>query len=70
MATTVTLNTDLVDEVKLITGKATKTEAVREALAEYVRSTRRKQLLELQGKIMFDHTNEQIERLEDEELQP
>ncbi len=66
MATTVTLSSDLIDEVKVITGKSTKTEAVREALIEYVRSRRRRELLDLQGKIVISRTNEQIEAVEDE----
>jgi Arc/MetJ family transcription regulator len=67
MATTVTLNSDLIEEVKRVTGKPTKTEAVREALVEYVRSRRRAELLELEGKVIFSRTNEQIEALEGEE---
>jgi Arc/MetJ family transcription regulator len=67
MATTVTLNSDLIEEVKRITGKPTKAEAVREALVEYVRSRRRGELLELEGKLPFNRTNEQIEAAEDEE---
>jgi Arc/MetJ family transcription regulator len=67
MATTVTLSSDLINEVKEITGKATKTEAVREALTEYIRSRRTKDLLGLQGKIRVSFTNNQIEALEDEE---
>jgi metal-responsive CopG/Arc/MetJ family transcriptional regulator len=67
MATTVTLSSDLIEEVKLITGKPTKAEAVRQALTEYVRSRRRKDLLELRGKVSIRYSNEQIEALEDEE---
>jgi Arc/MetJ family transcription regulator len=67
MATTVTLNSDLIEEVKRITGKPTKAEAVREALVEYIRSRRRDELLELEGKLPFERTNEQIEAAEDEE---
>jgi len=67
MATTVTLNSDLIEEVKRVTGKSTKAEAVREALVEYVRSRRRRDLLDLKGKIVMSRTNEQIESLEDEE---
>lgn len=70
MATTVTLNSALIEEVKLITGKATKAEAVREALVEYVRARRRRELLDLEGKIAMSRTNEQIEALEDEGGRP
>ena len=70
MATTVTLNSDLIEEVKRVTGKSTKAEAVREALVEYVRSRRRSDLLDLEGKIVVSRTNEQIEALEGEEERP
>ena len=66
MATTVTLNSELIEEVKLVTGKPTKAEAVREALVEYVRSKRRSELLDLEGKIAISLSNEQIEAVEDE----
>jgi Arc/MetJ family transcription regulator len=67
MATTVTLNSDLIEEVKRVTGKSTKAEAVREALVEYVRSRRRSDLLDLEGKIVIARTNEQIEASDEEE---
>ncbi len=59
MATTIRLNSHLIEEVKLITGKSKKAEAVREALVEYVRSRRRKELLDLE-KVAISLTNEQI----------
>ncbi len=67
MATTVTLDSGLIDEVKAMTGKSTKAEAVREALVEYVRCRRRSDLLDLEGKVVISRTNAQIEELEDEE---
>ena len=66
MATTVTLSSQLTDEVKRITGKTTKAEAVREALLEYVRGKRRNALLELRGKLDFRSTNDALEAEEDE----
>lgn len=66
MATTVTLDSDLIDEVKRVTGKSTKAEAVREALVDYVRSRRRKELLDLKGKITVSCTNDQIEASEED----
>jgi Arc/MetJ family transcription regulator len=66
MATTITLSSELIEEVKQVTGKPTKAEAVREALVEYVRSRRRSELLDLEGKITMSLTNDQIEAVEDE----
>lgn len=66
MATTVTLDSGTVDEVKALTGARTKTEAVRRVLLEYIRACRRRQLLALEGKIPFGLTNEQIEELDRE----
>jgi hypothetical protein len=64
MATTVTLESDTVDEVKALTGARTKTEAVRQALSEYIRARRRQQLVALEGRVQLRLTNEQIEKLE------
>jgi hypothetical protein len=64
MATTVTLESETVDEVKALTGARTKTEAVRQALFEYIRARRRQQLVALEGRVRLRLTNEQIEKLE------
>lgn len=66
MATTVTLDSGTVSEVKALTGARTKTEAVRKALLDYIRARRREQLLALEGRIPFALTNERIEEAEDE----
>jgi hypothetical protein len=66
MATTVTLASEIVDEVKALTGAGTKTEAVRQALTEYIRARRRQQLLTLEGRVRLRLTSEQIEKLERE----
>jgi hypothetical protein len=66
MATTVTLESETVDEVKALTGAETKTEAVRQALSEYIRARRRQQLLALEGRVPLRLTNERIEQLDDE----
>ncbi|MDA2927146.1 type II toxin-antitoxin system VapB family antitoxin [Acidobacteria bacterium AH-259-G07] len=66
MATTVTLSSQMVNEVKALTGARTKTEAVRDALSEYIRARRRQELLGLAGKVAFRLTNKQIEGLESE----
>lgn len=64
MATTVTLESETVDEIKALTGARTKTEAVRQALSEYIRARRRQQLVALEGRVQLRLTNEQIEKLE------
>ena len=64
MATTVTLESETVDEVKALTGARTKTEAVRQALSEYIRARRRQQLVALEGRVQLRLTNEQIEKLD------
>lgn len=66
MATTVTLESDTVDEVKALTGARTKTEAVRQALSEYIRARHRQELLALEGRIPLHLANEQIEALDEE----
>lgn len=66
MATTVTLESETVDEVKALTGARTKTEAVRLALGEFIRARQRQQLLALEGRVRLRLTNAQIEALERE----
>lgn len=64
MATTVTLDSKVVEEIKELTRARTKTEAVRRALSEYIRARRRRELVELAGKIPFTLTNAELESLE------
>jgi Arc/MetJ family transcription regulator len=64
MATTVTLNSDLVQQVQELTGAQTKTEAVREALLEYIKARKRRELLGLMGRLRFTYSNEKLEKLE------
>lgn len=64
MATTVTLDGKVVEEIKELTGAKTKTEAVRRALSEYIRMQRRQELMKLAGQIPFRLTNQELERLE------
>jgi hypothetical protein len=66
MATTVTLESDTVDEVKALTGARTKTEAVRQALSEYIRARRRQQLVALEGRVQLRLTNEKRQCLQNE----
>jgi hypothetical protein len=65
MATTVTLDSETVEEVKALTEARTKTEAVRLALSEFIRARQRQRLLALEGKVRLTLTNKQIEKLDD-----
>ncbi len=51
MRTTVNVDDDLFDELMKLSGAETKTEAVRTAIAEYVRERRKRRLIALRGKI-------------------
>jgi Arc/MetJ family transcription regulator len=53
MRTNIVLDDDLVDEAQKITGARTKREVVHMALQELVRSRKKKDLLDLAGKIRF-----------------
>ena len=65
MATTVTLDTDLLDDVVAATGENTKASAVRKALLEYLRLRRLRELSELAGQVPMEYANEEIEGMED-----
>ena len=54
MRTTLNLDEALVRELMVVTGAKTKTEAVHQALAEFVRRRKLKRLKALSGKIHFD----------------
>ncbi|MBI3944439.1 MAG: type II toxin-antitoxin system VapB family antitoxin [Armatimonadetes bacterium] len=62
MATTVTLDSDLLEEVM----EETKASAVRKALEEWLRERRIQELRAMLGTIQMQFTNEEIEALEDE----
>ncbi len=56
MATNLNIDPKLLDQAKRLGGKATKRETVNEALREYIARRRRRELLELFGKIDYDPT--------------
>ncbi len=55
MRTNVFLDDDLVEEARKLTGIQTKRELVNEALRVLIESQKRKNLLEIMGKIEFAH---------------
>lgn len=54
MATNLNIDPKLIDEAVKVAGHKTKKEAVTQALQEYVRSHKRKSILDLFGKVEFD----------------
>lgn len=68
MATTVTLDSDLLSEVMAETREATKASAVRGALEEFLQARRLRELANMLGTIEMQFANEQIEAMEDVEL--
>lgn len=66
MATTVTLDSDLLDEVMEETREKTKASAVRKALEEFLRERRLRELRSMLGTLDMQFTNEEIEAMEDE----
>ncbi|MEW6002425.1 MAG: type II toxin-antitoxin system VapB family antitoxin [Nitrospirota bacterium] len=56
MRTTLSINEDLLDEVKTLSGARTKKEAVEKALKEFVRRRKAKRLIDLEGKIELSFT--------------
>ena len=65
MATTVTLDAEIVRAVQRETNEKRKATAVRLALTEYLRTQRLRRLAGLAGKVNFRHTNDKLESLED-----
>ena len=51
MRTTLTINEDLLEEAKTLSGAKTKKEAIEIALQEFVRREKSKKLVELEGKV-------------------
>jgi Arc/MetJ family transcription regulator len=51
MRTTLTINEDLLEEAKTLSGAKTKKEAIEIALEEFVRREKSKKLIELEGKV-------------------
>ena len=51
MRTTLAINEELLNEVKLLSGAKTKKDAVEKALVDFIRRRKAKKLLQLEGKI-------------------
>jgi Arc/MetJ family transcription regulator len=62
MATNLNINDELLNEAQRLGGKKTKRETVEEALQEYVRRRRQRQILELAGKVDFTDYDYKKER--------
>ncbi len=56
MRTTLSINEDLLDEVKTLSGARTKKEAIEKALKEFVRKRKAKKLIDLEGKVELSFT--------------
>ena len=65
MATTVTLDAEIVRAVQRETGEKRKATAVRLALTEYLRTQRLRRLDDLAGRVDLRYTNDELERLEE-----
>jgi hypothetical protein len=64
MATTVTLDSELIDQIVSLTKEQHKAAAVRKALLEYIRMQKLRELSELAGTIRLKYSNRKIEELE------
>jgi len=63
MRTTLVLDDNLVEEVKILSGEKTKKKAIESALREYVERRKTMKFLDLEGKIEFTYTlDEFLER--------
>jgi Arc/MetJ family transcription regulator len=60
MRTTLAINEDLLNEVKLLSGAKTKKDAVEKALVDFIRRKKAKKLLQLEGKIELSFTQKEL----------
>jgi Arc/MetJ family transcription regulator len=60
MRTTLAINEELLNEVKLLSGAKTKKDAVEKALVDYIRRRKAKKLLQLEGKIELSFTPKEL----------
>ena len=65
MATTVTLNADIVQAVQKATKEKSKAAAVRLALQEYLRTQKLRQLANLAGAVDLRFSNDELEVMEE-----
>ena len=56
MRTTLTIDEELLDEAKTLSGARTKKEAIEKALREFIRRKKSMKLLDLEGKIELSYT--------------
>lgn len=56
MRTTLSINEELLNEAKKVSGKKTKRETIELALEQFVRKKKAKKLIELEGKIELSYT--------------
>ena len=67
MRTTINVRDSIFEEIMVITGARTKTEAVNRALREYVRLKRKQVLVNLSGKIHIEENWKEIREAEKSE---
>jgi Arc/MetJ family transcription regulator len=60
MRTTLAINEELLNEVKLLSGAKTKKDAVEKALVDFIRRRKAKKLLQLEGKIELSFTPKEL----------
>jgi len=60
MRTTLAINEELLNEVKLLSGAKTKKDAVEKALVDFIRRRKAKKLLQLKGKIELSFTPREL----------
>jgi Arc/MetJ family transcription regulator len=60
MRTTLAINEELLNEVKLLSGAKTKKDAVEKALVDFIRRRKAKELLQLEGKIELSFTPKEL----------
>ena len=65
MATTVTLDSEMVQAVQKATNEKSKAAAVRMALHEYLRIQKLRQLADLAGSVDLRYSNDELEAMEE-----
>ena len=65
MATTVTLNSEMVQAVQEATKEKSKAAAVRLALREYLRTQKLRKLADLAGSVDLRYSNDELEAMEE-----
>jgi Arc/MetJ family transcription regulator len=60
MRTTLAINEELLNEVRLLSGAKTKKDAVEKALVDFIRRRKAKKLLQLEGKIELSFTPKEL----------